>query len=69
VWPLGEGGPDVASNLRWLCPSQHSNVHRLWREYQRHRTTPPWEVRRLYNKHARDLVAEGWAQAHPKEAA
>jgi len=65
VWPLGEGGPDTSLNLRWLCPSQHSSVHRLWREYQKHGGKPPWDVLRHYNKNARDLVAEGWAQAHP----
>lgn len=65
VWPLGEGGPDVAENLRWLCPSTHSNVHRLWREYAKLRTTPPWAVLRQYNAYTRQLVAAGWAQAHP----
>ena len=64
VWPLGEGGPDAAANLRWLCPSTHSNVHRLWREYAKLRSTPPWSVRRQYNAYTRNLVAEGWAQAH-----
>jgi hypothetical protein len=65
VWPLGEGGPDTAANLRWLCPTAHSNAHKLWREYAKRRTTPPWDVRRLYGRYVRDLVAEGWTQAHP----
>ena len=65
VWPLGEGGPDIAVNLRWICPTSHSAVHKLWREYQQHRTTPPWEIRRHYNRFVRDLVADGWVQAHP----
>lgn len=66
VWPLGEGGPDKSANLRFLCPTAHSNTHRLWREYQKQRGTPPWEIRRPYGKYVRDLVAEGWAQAHPR---
>lgn len=65
VWPLGEGGPDKSSNLRWLCPSTHSNVHRLWREWDAAGGQPPWEVRRDYSYYTRGLVAEGWAQAHP----
>lgn len=66
VWPLGEGGPDTKINLRWLCPSSHSNTHRLWRAYQAAGGTPPWPVRALYGKYVRDLVAQGWAQAHPE---
>jgi hypothetical protein len=65
VWPLGEGGPDVAANLRWLCPSTHANAHKLWREYEKRSTTPPWDVLRKYNKYTRDIVALGWSQAHP----
>ena len=65
VWPLGEGGPDVAANLRWLCPTTHSSAHKLWREYQKRSTAPPWDVLRKYNKYTRDIVALGWSQAHP----
>ena len=65
VWPLGEHGPDTAANLRWLCPTSHSNVHRLWRAYQTAKGTPPWPARAPYGKYVRDLVADGWAQAHP----
>ena len=66
VWPLGEGGPDVAGNLRWLCPTAHANAHKLWREYDRIGGEPSWETRRLYGVYVRQLVADGWAQAHPE---
>jgi hypothetical protein len=65
VWPLGEGGPDTKINLRWLCPTGHSNAHRLWRAYQKAKGEPPWEIRKQYGQYVRDLVAQGWAQAHP----
>lgn len=65
VWPLGEGGPDTSANLRWLCPTSHANVHRLWRAWDDHGGEPPWVVRRQYSAYQRELVAEGWAQAHP----
>jgi hypothetical protein len=64
VWPTGEGGPDIAGNLRWLCPTSHSNAHRLWREYVKVGGEPLWEVRKNYGKYVRDLVALGWTQAH-----
>lgn len=65
VWPTGEGGPNTRTNLRWLCPTTHSNVHKLWREYDAHGGTPPYAVRRLYSRYQQSLVAEGWALAHP----
>ena len=35
VWPLGFGGPDIASNLIWLCPTAHVNVHEILRDLMR----------------------------------
>lgn len=34
VWPLGEGGPDVAANKLLLCPTTHGNVHVLFRRFK-----------------------------------
>jgi len=65
VWPTGEGGPNIASNLRYLCPTSHSSVHRLWREYAKRGGQPSWEIRQPYSPYVRRLVDEGWAQAHP----
>lgn len=31
VWPLYLGGPDVAANKVWICPTTHANVHELMR--------------------------------------
>jgi hypothetical protein len=59
VWPLGEGGPDVRSNLVILCPTTHSNVHRLWRLYEENDGRPPWEILRNYSEYARAIVEKG----------
>lgn len=67
IWPLGEGGPDIAENMRWLCPTTHTKVHNLWREYVRYGETPPFNVRQRYSKYVRDLVAEGWRQKSNSE--
>jgi 5-methylcytosine-specific restriction endonuclease McrA len=69
VWPLGEGGPDIVSNLRYLCPSSHSNTHKLWRAYQAHGGEPPWGVRKAYGVYVRQLVSDGWSQAHRSKGA
>jgi hypothetical protein len=59
VWPLGEGGPDVRDNLVILCPTTHSNVHRLWRLYEDYDGRPPWDILRNYSEYARAIVEKG----------
>jgi hypothetical protein len=59
VWPLGEGGPDIKSNLVILCPTTHSNVHRLWRLYEETEGRPPWEILRNYSEYTRAIVEKG----------
>ena len=44
VWPTGEGGPNTRANLRWLCPTTHSNAHKLWRAYEEAGGTPTWRM-------------------------
>lgn len=67
VWPTGEGGPDIAVNMRWLCPTSHSNAHKLWREYNAHNGRPPGQVLRMYSAYVRELVDDGWRQANPPQ--
>lgn len=64
VWPLSEGGPDDGE-LLFLCPTQHVNVHELWRLYKRHAGPAPWPLMRTYSQYCRDVVARGWALSHP----
>lgn len=59
VWPLGEGGPDTRENLVILCPTTHSNVHRLWRLYEENGGRPSWDVLRGYSEFAREVVEKG----------
>lgn len=59
IWPLGEGGPNTKENLLLLCPSTHSNVHRLWRLYERYDGRPPWEFLKSYSEYARWVVERG----------
>lgn len=51
-----------------LCPTTHTDTHRLLREYRRLMAEPPWEFRRRYGVLARDLVARAWrewTESHP----
>lgn len=59
VWPLGEGGPDVRENLVILCPTTHSNVHRLWRLYDEYNGRPPWDILKTYSEYTRAIVERG----------
>lgn len=68
VWPLSAHGPNVAANLRWVCPTTHATIHKLWREYAHHGGPPPPEILRGYSAYVRGLVTLGWTQAHPPAA-
>jgi hypothetical protein len=35
IWPRSAGGPTVAANLVWLCPTAHRNVHELLEAWHR----------------------------------
>lgn len=63
VWPTGEGGPNIAANLLYLCPTSHASAHRLWREYAQLGGEPVWEIRKIYSPYVRKIVAQGWNQA------
>lgn len=64
VWPKGDGGPDVPSNIAVVCSNAHSGCHHLLslmlRAYDRD-TTVPWTVRRRYGKGVRRLAEQGFA--------
>lgn len=60
VWPIAEGGPNVAANRVDACPSCHTSIHALLREYDRLRYTPPWLTRRKYPRGVQRLAALGW---------
>ena len=50
IWPLGMGGPDVAENRVWLCPTAHTNVHEILREMVRVKRPLSWrEVLALFD--------------------
>lgn len=60
IIPLYLGGPDEESNLVWLCPSSHSNVHMLIRRWESNDGEPAWWTRRLFGIYIRDLAEAGW---------
>ena len=60
IWPMGQGGPDIALNRVAICPTGHRNVHELLREYMHRGGDVPWEVRRLYAPGERRLAKLGW---------
>lgn len=71
VWPLGKGGPDLASNLLTLCPTTHANVHKLWRlydSYAKKNQIPPWTELRKYSDYVRQVVLRGREQQRSHNA-
>jgi hypothetical protein len=67
ILPLEHGGPDVAGNIAWLCPTAHVNVHELLRLIIARGGRLPWaEALELYpqqlNRYAYALAHEGWTR-------
>lgn len=58
VWPVGDGGPNIAANRIVTCSTGHNNIHALIDEYRR--GTPGWEVLRHYAARERQLALLGW---------
>lgn len=56
IHPLGHGGPDVKSNLIWLCPTTHYNVHYLLDYLLRHGHQP----RGRFSTYQLDLARRGY---------
>jgi hypothetical protein len=59
IWPVSEGGPNTKDNLLVLCPTAHSNIHKLWRLYESYQSRPPWPILRNYSEYARSIVEMG----------
>lgn len=65
VWPLGDGGPNIAANRVALCSNAHSAAHDL---LDKMRKGPvEWAVRRHYGGRVRLVAETGWAAIQQKK--
>lgn len=60
VWPLGEGGPDVAANKVVVCATGHNSVHQLLTLWLKAGGDPGWAVRRRYTRGEQALARLGF---------
>ncbi len=60
VWPLGMGGPDIPENIVVVCPTGHSNIHVLLRQWIANRGAPPPAAQRPFGLEERKLARLGW---------
>jgi hypothetical protein len=60
VWPVGEGGPNVATNRVPLCSNAHSAVHDLLGRMLKGEV--PWDIRRRYGYAVRVVADRGYAE-------
>ena len=64
IWPQEFGGPSVAENMVWICPTTHTNVHELLRYFLKYGllsyggAQAVWD--RPVNRYAYDLAVEGY---------
>lgn len=67
IWPLGDGGPDVAANKITVCANAHYSTHALLDLYRKTDGQVAWEIRREFGTKIRALALQGWIRM--KEAA
>lgn len=60
VWPLGDGGPNIATNRLPLCSNAHGSVHYCLDMMRKGYV--PWKVRRHYGPGVRAVAERGWAE-------
>lgn len=56
IVPLSWGGPDIQENIVIVCPTGHTNIHELLREYQaadQRGEVLSWETLRTYGSSER----------------
>ena len=58
VWPVGDGGPNVAFNKIPLCSNAHSAAHDLLDKLRKGNV--PWTVRRRYGRKVRRVAEAGY---------
>lgn len=62
VWPLGEGGPNIAANRTVICATGHNNVHALLNLYKKYGQTPPFTELSRWGREEQRLAALGWSR-------
>lgn len=62
VVPLYAGGENAESNLEWVCPTTHANIHELLRAWEKYEGEPPWEIRKYFNPYVRELARRGYEE-------
>lgn len=61
IFPVGNGGPNVAANRIRICSNAHSATHDLLAKMLKaHTTDVPWSVRRRYGRKVRRLAVAGY---------
>lgn len=60
VLPLAWGGEDVPENTLLVCPTGHTNIHRLLKYYEDYNGKPPWTVRIGFSSAERRLAERAW---------
>jgi len=58
IWPTGEGGPDVPSNVLGVCQTGHTNIHELLELYLDGGVL--WEIERTYGANERKYAKLGY---------
>jgi hypothetical protein len=60
VWPLADGGPDIADNKVVVCPTGRSNINDLLQQFKIMLGSVPHKILVKYTFEERRLAELGW---------
>lgn len=60
VWPQGDGGPTITTNLIVVCATGHNSIHQLLDQWRKAKGDPGWSITRHYAKFERHYAELGW---------
>lgn len=61
LWPLFAGGPDLESNVVYVCPATHDWAHVIWRVFEKN-GGPTKTRHQEWPHYAYRIAREGWAK-------
>jgi hypothetical protein len=63
VWPVGMGGPNVASNKISVCANAHYSIHEFLRQLMLHNGCVPGSLSRHFSPKVKQYAILGWTEA------
>jgi len=63
IWPVGLGGPNIASNKISVCCNAHYSIHEFLRQLILHDGEVPAELAKHFGAKVKRYATQGWTEA------